>query len=308
VVRTALIFGRATVPGFTQAIGTTFTPGTATGGSGVIIGDVAYGAGVRFRPGRSVAGLGRAFIIKPVFRTGLTFASADPSFNQVKLLLHGWDGIQDSSFDNVAITAGSAVTTTSNALFGGEAILMSRVENSWIEISQINLSGDFTVEAWIYLDSLPTGTFETYVIDGPEGNIRVNRFGVVTVFYRRGGGTTIISGGGITIKKWHLIRFTASGTTPRLFIDGDLKTTGQSGIALSMVLSRIGFLSRPGNLNYRIDGAVQGVRFSQVARSVASFTLPTQSWPDSTNRLQAGLLGTSQSVNTVLTPGTATGV
>ena len=308
----SLATGITAVAGAAATVTMSLVAGTANGNLVTFVPGDFFFIGMSLRQGLPAAGLSRVFTLTYSLANDPVFASADPDFGGVELLLHGWDGVQDASLNNVAITAGSAVTTTSNALFGGEAILMSEVADSWISFPAITLSGNFAVDIWVYFNTLPTGGVTTSLFGGSTGYMRITASGGVSILYGSGAGTATIgtAGGVIETGKWQLIRFTAASGTPRIFVDGALAATGSTGGTISMTLDRIGVLNDPPNsinLDYRLDGAIQGVRFSGVSRSTAAFTLPTQSWPDSTNRIQAGLFGIAKTITMSLAPGTASG-
>jgi hypothetical protein len=289
------------------------TAGTATGGIGISGEGVIAEIRASLNPGFAFAGLSRVFNVATSLAAGTGFSSTDLDFNSVELLVHGWDGVVDSSTRSRALTAGSALTTTTEARFGGEAILFTQVDDSWLDIPEVSITGDCTMEAWIYLNSLPpdasqTSTRQRLLTGNNSGSTNGLAFGTgasgifVTLNYTQGGGADLSSSQGfITVGKWHHIRATHAAGVNRIFIDGVVRATSSfSSSTFSLKISSAGYLSKTGNLTGKLDGALQGLRITAMARSTAGFTLPTQSWPDTTNRLQGGTYGVAQSVAATL--------
>lgn len=101
VIKTTLDFGRGIAPGFSESVDVVFTPGTATGGTGVTVEGGAFGAGVRFRPGRALDELARLFTIKTRLLAGSSLARSSITYSQ--------SGVYPSTTpaDNAIMTDGS---------------------------------------------------------------------------------------------------------------------------------------------------------------------------------------------------------
>jgi hypothetical protein len=307
VVRTALTFGRATVPGFTQSIGTTFTPGTATGGSGVIVEGGFFGAGVRFRPGRSVAGLGRLFTIKTNLKPSMAIGGDGPNFNDVKILIHGWNGIKDDSFSNTQLTVNQDVVTTStNPRFGSQSISVpSGDSNRHIRWTNITLTRPWTIEMWVWMNNFESNNFlftqNPLSSSNVDSNLRVSTDRRLIIQIANADGDFLQTNAEvIQSSTWHHVAATVDETTLRLFVDGDLKASRSrpANLAYTFTLGQIG----PQTIRFQEFRATNQCLYTQ------SFSRPVQTFPSLAGITHATVDGAAESVNVALTPGTATGV
>jgi hypothetical protein len=244
------------------------------------------------------------------------YSSSDPDFDKVEFLLHGWDGYVDSSANQLAVTTGAAITTTTDARFGGEAILFSQAANSWMEVPEVSITGDCTIDAWFKLTVQPpdvsAGTTRQILLGGTtqrrlafatsSGNI------IVTIRYDQGGvGDFQAGGGAILLNKYHHLRITHTAGVNRIFIDGALlASTNFNASTFNFRFDLIGVNDKAETLaRGYYSGPLQGLRITSASRSTAAFALPTQSWPDITNRLQGGVAGAERTITVTLTPGAA---
>jgi len=133
------------------------------------------------------------------------------------------------------------------------------------------LTGDFTVECWVYLNT--TGIMMVGS-SGYDYNTQWMRFnenttGNISMYYDAASGGTAGAyvfqnvAGGITANTWHHVATCRSGTDTRLFVDGDLKATNTSFTG-SPRFDKIGALYVGGSLftgdpNY-FNGRISNVR------------------------------------------------
>jgi hypothetical protein len=136
-------------------------------------------------------------------------------------------------------------------------------------------TGDMTIEAWVYFNSVANATF-------------VNTSGVTSGFYwqyynsnlgfgRAGGGTDVSSAWSPSATTWYHIATVRSGNTITHYVDGTSIGSGSftDSISATTVL-QIG-TGGAGSLN----GYIDDLRITKgVARYTAAFTPPTQAFPD----------------------------
>jgi hypothetical protein len=213
----------------------------------------------------------------------------------VSLLLHG-DGtngsttIIDSSPSPKTVTAvGNAQISTAQSKFGGASIafdgtgdyLRPTTDGSPFAMG----SGDWTVEGWIYVQSISTSQIivDTLAASSPT---------VVGIRLRLTSGralelwnysSAIISGGTVPLQSWsHVVACRGAGTT-RLFIDG-----AQAGSSFSDTQTYTCAVDRPliginafDTSTLGFNGYIDDLRITKgIARYTANFTPPTAPFPD----------------------------
>lgn len=232
------------------------------------------------------------------FRTLLNpTGGGDPYFSAVSLLLH-FDGTNgsttftDSSSNALTVTAvGNAQITSSSkfgtgaATFDGNGDYLTIPDNALLEVG----SGDFTIEAWVYITS-STG-FKSFVSKllgfGPY-LLAVN--GTTFVYYLSSNGTSWdvasgVSGGTVSINTWTHLALVRNGSTVTPYLNG---TAGTSTTTTATLIDNShAFLigadqgTPAGNYVDFFNGRVDELRFTKgVARYTANFTPPTAAFPD----------------------------
>ena len=218
-------------------------------------------------------------------------AGGDADFSSVSLLLlgNGADGsttFTDSSSNSLTITAnGGAEISTANYKFGGASALFD-ANGDYLSIASntlLNLDGDFTIEAWIYLSSStpnwPTilGSGQTSFVSGCS-YFMVNSQSSSNHRIRLGNYTNAVESTGlISLNTWTHVAVTRSGTTVRLFIDGVLDSTHTSSLTYHFdnTETQIGKNGWDGT-NGQWLGNIDDLRVTKgVARYTSSFTAPT---------------------------------
>lgn len=212
--------------------------------------------------------------------------ACDPYWNQVVLALHmdGTNGsttFTDSSPSAKTVTAnGNAQISTAQSKFGGASAYFDGTGDSLTAHSE-TLSGDFTIELWVYLTTAPTSQFLVGCGNDAASTgflLNVNTSGQVNLF---GNNTGLIAGSGSSIlNTWTHVALSRSGSTIGLFVAG----TQLGSVSISKSFSgtvRIGAEDYNGTITHRFTGYIDDLRITKgVARYTANFTPPAAPFPN----------------------------
>jgi Concanavalin A-like lectin/glucanases superfamily len=211
-----------------------------------------------------------------------------------KVLLHG-DGannstsILDSSWSNrkTFTAAGGAKISTTQSKFGGSSIYFDGANNTAVTCpsnADLNPSGDFTIDCWVYFTS--SSTQQAVVIKTDSGGVSpylIYTSGTSLIYYASSNNSSwdIFSGtsfGSFSLNTWTHIAIVRSGNTYYGFVNGVRTTLGTSSLTPTAQTTtfRLGhYTSTLGVMN----GYIDEFRFSNgIARWTADFSssLPTR--------------------------------
>jgi len=199
-------------------------------------------------------------------------------------------GIYDAAAKNVLETVGDAKISTAQSKWGGGSMLFDgtddRLTNNNANNPLISLgTGDFTIEGWIYANTV-TGERGFLQISDTVGGLKTSyttgiHFALGLSPYRLNfnvGGTDVSSGSTyIAINTWYHIAATRSSGSVRLFINGTL-VGGPTTITTDLTGQYIcvgGYYST----SFLWNGYIQDLRITKgYARYTANFTPPTQAF------------------------------
>jgi hypothetical protein len=204
-------------------------------------------------------------------------------------------GIYDATSKNDLETVGNAQISTTQSKFGGSSMYFDGTGDYLLSQSNVNLrmgTGDFTIEAWVYVASAPGAGTRARVYSFQ--NHSASQVGLVLAVINTGGtlyGDAILrssNGTGITVytgttaiplNTWTHLALTRSGTTGRLFVNGNLEDTetSQSQDLSQALPAAVGAAS---NNTEPFTGYIQDLRVTKgVARYTAAFTPPAFAFP-----------------------------
>lgn len=222
----------------------------------------------------------------------------DPNFSDVSLLLHmdgsnGSTTFTDSSKNVFAVTvSGNSKISTAQSKFGGASALFDG-SGDYLSIpynSAFNFAGgDFTIELWAYLTSVPTDP--VFFLHRPSVAARGILFSASTnraVYCLAGDSNTsgwevnFSSANGVfALNNWHNFALSRSGSTWRIFVDGTIVATATwNGVIDDSSGTIILGANDSGTSNF-INGYIDELRITKgIARWNADFTPPAEPFPN----------------------------
>jgi hypothetical protein len=223
-----------------------------------------------------------------IVRNATKTATGDPYFSSVSLLLHmdganGSTTFTDSSLNALTVTrTGTPAISTSQSKYGGSSVALSGTADR-LDVASNALfafgTGDFTVEFWVYFNSISTSfvqLYDTYVTGGFS-------------FYWSGSASTliisnrsanqIVQAWSPSANTWYHLAVSRSGTSLRLFINGTV--LGSTAASTSYVQGALQIGGTADNTSYSLNGYVDDLRITKYARYTSAFTPPTAPYPNS---------------------------
>ena len=225
---------------------------------------------------------------------GGTPTPTDPYFSSVSLLLHG-DGTNgsttatDSSSSPKTMTAvGGASLSTARQKYGSASLAFASTGDRFSTPSHAGFlfgSGDFTVEAWVYLTALSTDVQVVGLHRYGTDNLwllYVTASGRLA-FYNQAATGIVGTTETVALNTWTDVAVARSGGTSRIYVaggaDGSVADThNYSAYAHPLTVG----CDSTASVNSQLLGNVDDVRVTKgVARYTASFTPPAAAFPDS---------------------------
>lgn len=210
-------------------------------------------------------------------------------------------GIYDRSGINNLDTVGNAQIDTAVKKYGTGSIEFDGtgdyLETPYDDVYEFG-TGDFTVEGWINISTLPTGLYHAPLVSFGGANSSnlsswifsyyANSGSGQLIFYRFDGTTETLLGRSWTpsANQWYHIAVSRNGTDLRLFVDGvQLGATFTSSLDYSAVGTQgllVGHIrtGASGSTYSYLDGYADDLRVTKgVARYTSNFTAPTAALP-----------------------------
>jgi len=236
--------------------------------------------------------------------SGAAAVESDTYFNLVSLLLpgNGTNGAQnntflDSSTNNFTVTRNGNTTqgtfspfsqTGWSNYFDGSGDSITAPDNVALEFG----SGDFTIEAFVYLNAYSasySGNFASLVVARDASSARSYIFSIIGtassytglgfIIFDAAGNANLnfIANSSVALNTWYHVAVSRSGTTFRLFLNGQLIGTTTSAVPVldTATPTRIGAGAYSG-FEYYLTGYISNVRIVKgTAVYTAAFTPPS---------------------------------
>lgn len=222
-------------------------------------------------------------------------STTDNDFDSIVALLHA-DGSNASTLisDSSSImsnwtAAGNAQLSTAVNKFGTASVALDGTGDyiySTSTSSNFAFAADFTIEMWIYSNTVAAGVRILY--EGRSGTDNDTRITLATsgssLIFFTSGATRITAGTSISASTWHHVALSRSGTSTRLFLDGVQQGTYTDSTSYTNTTNKpiIGASHDSTGLGLNgWNGFIDEVRITRsVARYTSNFTAPTAAFPD----------------------------
>ena len=231
-------------------------------------------------------GTGKANVsAAPVASPGLP--SGDPLFSSVSMLLqsettNGDTTFTDSSSFMKSLTGnGSIAHSTAQAKFGSSSIAFDGVNDSITVPTGAELdtaSTDFTIEAWIRLNSLADYSVIYSQISSPTVYEMIFMFDIssgLVAFNNIGFNCSQGSTAGWAIDTWYHVAVEKTGSTYRVYRDGVVLKSVTGSASSARTTCQVGVFS---NI-WHLDGYLEEFRFTSAARYSGAFVPPSAPFP-----------------------------
>jgi hypothetical protein len=183
-------------------------------------------------------------------------------------------GITDATAKNVLETKGDAKISTAQSKFGGSSIVFDGTGDSLL-VSNTSLTafgtGDFTVEAWVYVVS---GTSFGVVVGGSPGTPTwYLEYSSNRGLYFYDNASALNGNAALVTGAWKHLAVARYNNTLRTFVDGVLTSSHTSNSTMPQIALGVGAYN---DNSYNLNGYIQGLRITKgIARYTIDFTPPT---------------------------------
>lgn len=214
--------------------------------------------------------------------------TTDPYFQNVKLLLpmigaNNSTVVRDQSLNNRTITlGGNAKISTTQSKFSGSSLYLDG-SSSYASIpssSDFDISGDFTIETWFYMNLLSKNSLICRRFSGTDGWALC--FNCLRANINSTWSDTQISWASPADLTWHHIAMVKSGTTITIYLNGVSVGTKTSVTTIANPTTPL-LIGVSAGLGYEnaFTGYFNGVRLTQgVARYTSTFNPRNEPFPE----------------------------
>lgn len=192
-------------------------------------------------------------------------------------------GIYDKTGNNYLALAGNTATSTTQTKYATTSMYFDGT-GDYVQIpdaSQFDLTGDFTIELWVYHTSTTDTGYSAIFGGNGSGSNGWNIYMIESsgnlYFYHSTFLVTATSA--LTVNTWHHVAVSRSGSSLKMFVDGtQVGSTATTSATLVQNDSNLGTrLGYDIGANGYFEGYIEGVQLlNGVAKYTANFTAPTQ--------------------------------
>ena len=173
------------------------------------------------------------------------------------------------------VVNGNTTVSSTRSKFGGASILFDGT-GDYLQITDATDFdfSNYTIEGWIYLESLPVGAYSMiFSTTGVNCYWGLRNVGG-TLYLTSYDGTTIneqTTGTTVQLNQWTHVAWSRTGTVIRSFVNGQLVHTGASSATIDATGAVVGYATAYVN-QYQFNGYLDELRVSNSARYLSTFT------------------------------------
>jgi hypothetical protein len=207
--------------------------------------------------------------------------------NTSLLLNYTNGGIIDNAMMTNLETVGNAQISTVQSKFGGSSMAFDGTGDYLKMPSSPQYSfgtGDFTVEAWVYLTANSATGVAAYLTDfranGSTSNFAIGFMGAagVSKMYAWANATDLNATTTVALNTWNHVAYVRSGSTVTAYLNGT--ANGTMSNAYSQPSTGVAIASRYTGTTEFINGYIDDLRITKgYARYTSNFTPPTTALP-----------------------------
>jgi hypothetical protein len=184
-------------------------------------------------------------------------------------------------------TVGNAQISTSVKKYGTGSIAFDGTTDYIVEPTNLNFgygTGDFTIEFWLYLNSLADQTIVSNLTSGSSVNPHIYYSSAGGIRYYTNNADRII-GSSLSTSTWYHIAICRSSGSTRLFINGTQSgstyaDSNNYGTSAPLGIATYWLSGSPVTAS-TLNGYLDDIRITRgVGRYTANFTAPTAPFPD----------------------------
>ena len=268
--------------------------------SAVVLSGATFNITTTWLPGyKAVAANGATWDVTVSWAPGSSSTwgpGVDPYFANVSLLLNGdATPIVDSSSSPKTVTAfGGATINTTTKQFGSGSLEFDGSTSKYLIVTANTAldmgSGDFTIECWVRLKTMPTGegypSAKWIFGSGPAISAAGTQLyiGAANLHFdlTSDGSSEVNAAHGMVVGQWYHVAVTRSGNSFRGFVNGVQvgTTVTRSGSWVGGYSWGIGAAEPGTSLSANINAFIDDLRVTKdIARYTAAFTPPTAAFP-----------------------------
>ena len=174
---------------------------------------------------------------------------------------------------------GNAEISSTQSKFGSTSLKLDGV-GDYLQLTESSKFdfGNYTIESWIYVPSLPTGTYAMiFALTGVNAYWGLRKTGS-TLYLTSYDGVTVneqTSGTTVQLNQWTHVAWSRQGTSIKAFVNGTLVYTGTSSNVPNATGATIGYATTYTN-QYQFNGYIDEIHVSNgISRYGSNFSVPT---------------------------------